>query len=88
MEILRNVETKEKVLSATEKSDLLLQQQKNREAKVTVRSGSEFKPGEEQVRGFKKKQNRILWILSPNGTNSTRYARFRRSFWPRVSSTS
>ena len=49
VQILRNVETKEKVLSATEKSQLQMQKQKRREAKVTVRSGQEYKPGEDQV---------------------------------------
>ncbi|GMH87062.1 hypothetical protein TrVE_jg13501 [Triparma verrucosa] len=49
VQILRNVETKEKVLSATEKSQLQMQKQKRREEKVTVRSGLEYKPGEDQV---------------------------------------
>ena len=48
VEILRNVETKEKVLSASEKEALVKAQQKGREDEVTVRR--EFMPDDESIR--------------------------------------
>ena len=48
VQILRNVETTEKVLSASQRQELVSTQQKEREGEVTVRR--EFKPDDENIR--------------------------------------